>query len=323
MRFLGNILIILFVVVSIYALRDDLQPVANKLGTIAHQVVLSVENASKESQSLLPQDTNTPKSEIHTPGPLNTLDPISSPSKTPITQTKPTATTPTPDTKGLTNNSIIYWTNQARKDNGNLAALTENSTLDGTALAKANDMFDKQYFEHTSPSGVTVATQMDAAGYGYIIIGENLALGDFASGKEIVDAWMNSPGHRANILQTHYKEIGVAVKKGTYQGRTVWIAVQHFGLSRDLCPAVNASLKPTIDINETHIKNLQADIDTRKQAIDGADNQFTAEYDKMVNEYNALVRDYNALVADTKTEIAQYNQTVEAYNTCIKTLQGN
>ncbi|MBI2506980.1 MAG: CAP domain-containing protein, partial [Candidatus Colwellbacteria bacterium] len=125
----------------------------------------------------------------------------------------------------LTRSGIILETNLQRQQNGS-GFLAENSTLDATAAEKANDMCAKQYFAHVSPSGIGAAELADSFGYDYISIGENLALGPFASDAALVEAWMGSPGHRANILNSRFTEIGVGVTKCIFEGSSVWLAVQ-------------------------------------------------------------------------------------------------
>ena len=123
----------------------------------------------------------------------------------------------------LTKVKVIAQTNIQRYDNGALLPLIENAQLDAAAKAKADDMFKKQYFEHISPSGVGPGQLVKSVGYDYLVVGENLILGNFASEQEMVQLWMNSPGHRANILNKRFSQIGVAVVKGTYKGQTAWI----------------------------------------------------------------------------------------------------
>ena len=137
----------------------------------------------------------------------------------------------------LTNSGVIKFTNLNRSGNGQLTALSENSLLDASAAYKLQDMFKKQYFEHISPSGVDPGTLVKSFGYDYIASGENLILGNFVNEKEVVQDWMDSPGHRANILNNRFADIGVAIVKGTYKGRVVWIGVQEFGLPLSACPA--------------------------------------------------------------------------------------
>ena len=78
----------------------------------------------------------------------------------------------------LTRTGVISATNEQRRLNG-AGGLRENTKLNAAAAEKVNDMFEEQYFEHESPSGVGPADLAKNAGYDYIIIGENLALGNF------------------------------------------------------------------------------------------------------------------------------------------------
>lgn len=110
----------------------------------------------------------------------------------------------------LTAAGIIEQTNAQRGDFGQ-SALKENEQLNQAALAKVKDMFAGQYFEHISPLGKGPADLAKAAGYLYVSIGENLALGNYKDDAALVEAWMNSPGHRANILDPRFTEIGIGV----------------------------------------------------------------------------------------------------------------
>lgn len=211
---------------------------------------------------------------------------------------------------------IVEYTNGARSLNGNLPALIENELLDRDAQIKLADMFANQYFEHVSPSGVAPADLAQRVGYAYVLVGENLALGDFSSDQDVVTAWMNSPGHRANILNSHYEEIGVAVGKGMYEGRMTWIAVQSFGMPLSSCPATDANLKAQIDANNTALVNLRTQLDVKKAQID-ATSPSDPNYNIYVGEFNAIVPQYNALVETNRTNVATYNAGVQAFNNCI------
>lgn len=129
----------------------------------------------------------------------------------------------------LDKDSIISETNVQRARNG-LPPLETNETLNKMAEAKAKDMFEKQYFEHVSPTNYDLEDLADDFDYKYLQVGENLLEGNFASEKELVQRWMDSPDHRHNILNAQFLEIGVAVIKGKYKGKTVWMAVQEFGV---------------------------------------------------------------------------------------------
>lgn len=116
-------------------------------------------------------------------------------------------------------NQVIQLTNQERAKNG-LPALAANWELSRVARYKANDMRDKNYFSHTSPTYGDPFTMMKNFGIAYRAAGENIAAGQ-ATAQEVVQAWMNSPGHRANILNRTYTEIGVGFAKGGSQ-RYYW-----------------------------------------------------------------------------------------------------
>ena len=107
---------------------------------------------------------------------------------------------------------IISLTNIERKKVG-LSELIKDPLLSKAAEIKLQDMFQKQYFQHVSPSGDSVSDVKTKTGYEYIVVGENLALGVFAGDAQVVAAWMASPGHK-NILDSRYQEIGLAVRTG-------------------------------------------------------------------------------------------------------------
>ncbi len=211
---------------------------------------------------------------------------------------------------------IIAQTNIQRYDNGQLPPLKENANLNAAAMAKAQDILKNQYFEHVSPSGVDPGQLVKAYGYDYIVSGENLILGNFADEKEVVQDWMDSPGHRANILNNRFTDIGVAIIKGTYQGRSVWVGVQEFGLPMATCKAPNTALKAQIDENKNRLNILSVQIEAKKQEIENT-NRRSPEYNALVDEYNQLVVTYNNLADATKTLIANYNAQINSFNQCV------
>ncbi len=215
----------------------------------------------------------------------------------------------------LLKSKIIAETNLQREENG-LPALAENEMLADAAAEKASDMFKKQYFEHVSPDGIGPAQLVQSYGYKYITTGENLILGNFESEKEVVASWMASPGHRANILNNRYTEIGVSVIKGTYNRETVWIGVQEFGLPLSACTEPNPSLKNQIDSYKTQLDNLSLEIDAKRNEINNT-NPRSAHYSQLIDEYNQLVSNYNSLAEETKQFISQYNAQVNDFNQCV------
>jgi len=225
----------------------------------------------------------------------------------------------------LTKEEIIKWTNYYREKNG-LPALRENKKLDNSALLKLQDMFLKHYFSHYSPEGKDVSYMIERAGYKFLTIGENLAMGNFKDDKDLVDAWMASPGHRANILNPNYREIGVAVLKGTFEGKETWISVQHFGLPLSVCAKPDLTLKEKIEENEKRLNEMESELMALKSEIPQTINPYMIfnrdEYLMKIENYNNLVSQYNSLLEETKSLIEKYNLEVNVYNSCVSGFVG-
>lgn len=126
----------------------------------------------------------------------------------------------------ITKSSLENFVNQTRQSIG-LKPLSENEKLNQAAQMKAQNMVQEQYFNHTSPSGVTPWFWFKQAGYSYKFAGENLAVGFYES-EEVYNAWLNSASHKANIVNPNYTEIGTAVLKG-FGSNSAIIVVQEFG----------------------------------------------------------------------------------------------
>ncbi len=131
------------------------------------------------------------------------------------------------EASSITASTVISLANTARTQGG-LNALTQNGLLTNAAQAKADDMLARQYFAHNTPTGETPWTFIKATGYSYLSAGENLAI-DFTEAESIQTAWMNSPGHRANIMNANFQEIGIGISKGMFNGHETTIVVQMFG----------------------------------------------------------------------------------------------
>lgn len=216
----------------------------------------------------------------------------------------------------LTIDGVTEATNVEREKQ-QLPLLKESAELNASAKMKAEDMLKNQYFGHNSPSGAGVADLAQSSGYDFIIIGENLALGNFKDDKALAQAWMESPGHRANILNANYKEIGVSVIKGEFEGEEVWLAVQHFGLPLSSCPAPNVALKQDIELNQDKIYVFQQRLEALEAEIENTARRPRAYYSQKVEEYNILVTEYNELVVESRTLVSRYNSQVEIFNQCV------
>lgn len=122
---------------------------------------------------------------------------------------------------------LVDLTNNARTAS-NEQTLTRNLILDIAAQLKADDMASAGYFSHTSPTGVTPWHWFDKAGYYFSYAGENLAI-NFTESSDVETAWLNSPTHKANIMNANFTEIGIATVDGMYQGHPTTYVVQMFG----------------------------------------------------------------------------------------------
>ena len=242
------------------------------------------------------------KKQISTPSPLRAPQP---------------AEVPAPSV-ALSRAGILADTNLQRKENGELPPLSENLVLDDIAEARLSDMFQKQYFAHVAPDGGSAETVAKSAGYDYIMLGENLALGNYAGDEGVVEAWMNSPGHRANILNSHYTELGVAAGEGKFGGEDTWLAVQVFGKPASACLTPDPNIKSAIDSAQSQLSELQAEILAERAQINALVPQNDpATYNQKVDEYNGLANQYNVLLTQTKPLVSIYNGEVGVFNRCI------
>lgn len=126
----------------------------------------------------------------------------------------------------VASSAMIDVTNQDRGSLG-LTPLRTSALLTRAAQEKADDMAAKGYFAHVSPEGLTPWHWMSDVGYQYVFAGENLAV-NFDDSAQVVQAWMNSPTHRANIVSQNFSEIGIATARGMYLGQESTFVVQMF-----------------------------------------------------------------------------------------------
>ncbi len=125
-----------------------------------------------------------------------------------------------------TSQEVIALANEDRAALG-LEPLNADEKLMQAAMDKARDMFEKGYWDHFGPNGESPWQFIKGEGYEYTMAGENLAKG-YTDANKMNQAWMESPGHRANIVKAEFNEIGVAVVDGTLEGQDVTLVVQMF-----------------------------------------------------------------------------------------------
>lgn len=151
--------------------------------------------------------------------------------------------------------SLLDNTNAQRSSNS-LSNLGLNAQLDQAAQAKANDMSARDYWSHNTPDGQTPWSFIAAAGYSYQTAGENLAYG-FDTAADTVTGWMNSPEHRANILNTAYEEVGFGIaSSANYQGsgpETIIVAMYAEPVGAPVAASAGSTPAPAAPVKSTPV----------------------------------------------------------------------
>jgi len=162
----------------------------------------------------------------------------------------------------IAKSALESFVNQTRESNG-LKPLAESAKLNQAAQLKAENMVANNYFNHTSPSGISPWYWFTKVGYNYKYAGENLAIGFFDS-QEVYQAWLNSPEHRANIVNPNYTEVGTAVLSGFGSNNTI-VVVQEFGSQKTAVKPTTVATKTTI-ITQTQKSNVKVSTDKNSSA---------------------------------------------------------
>lgn len=127
----------------------------------------------------------------------------------------------------ISSQKLLLLVNQKRAASG-LPPLILNEKLSLAAIDKAKDMFAKNYWAHDSPDGETPWVFIKRSGYNYVYAGENLARG-FDNTDNVVNAWMASAKHKANLLSQNYRDVGFAIEVGKFNGEETVLVVQELG----------------------------------------------------------------------------------------------
>ncbi|MBW1598589.1 CAP domain-containing protein [Streptomyces sp. JJ38] len=179
-------------------------------------------SSPEASPSRAPSPSTSP-SPTTSPSPSPTPTP-EKPSPSPSRPTPPPA--PEPPAPPSTGEEVESLVNAERAKAG-CGPVRTNSRLAEAALAHSRDMAARSFFDHTNPDGEDPGDRITAAGYQWSRYGENIARGQ-RTASEVVEGWMNSPGHRANILNCSFEEMGIGRHTGS--GGPWWTQV--FGTSR-------------------------------------------------------------------------------------------
>lgn len=181
-----------------------------------------------------------------------------------------------------------------------------NPALVAAAQLKANDMASKGYFAHVSPTGIDPWYWFKQAGYKYVRAGENLGV-NFSDSKDLHTAWMNSPGHRANIVNANYSEIGIATAKGIYKGQEAIFVVQLFGQP--------AKPKPLLAVNTTSAQTIPKTTRTPTSSVGAKPTPKPSPSPTPVKTVEAAADsshvDFVALAVNDDTPIPSTNQPIQ------------
>lgn len=176
----------------------------------------------------------------------------------------------------VTNEMIIDLSNKERMQAG-ITSLVQNERLNQAAQGKAEDLLKAQIFEHNI-GGKKFSAWVLEKDYNYSYVGENLAI-DFITSEGIIKAWISSEDHKKNLLSSNYKEIGVAVLEGTFQGQNTILVVQIFG----------AQLKPLIP---DEILKREERLEPRGEVLSANENFLGS---KILKEENYLEKTFSFL----------------------------
>lgn len=191
---------------------------------------------------------------------------------------------------------LVDLANEERQDFG-VRKLSVNPQLVEAAQLKADDMAKNSYFAHTSPAGVDPWHWFGEAKYNFKYAGENLAV-NFNDSVKVANAWMDSPTHKANILNYRFTEVGIAQSEGFYKGKKTIFVVQMFGR-----PTVKASNMSTISTPVVIAQNTQEPEDSNvpeQTSVQGQKAEVAEQFDE---DYQTLELTAEPLSTEEEPEL--------------------
>ena len=227
----------------------------------------------------------------------------------------------------LSTEELVRHTNAYRTAQG-LPPLTMNPLLNKAALARAIDMQTHGYFDHQNPmTGLGPAEAIAATGYSARTATENIANGTWSSNQALVQVWIDSPSHRANILDPEVREIGMAlvqdhrVASGCRFVRLY--AVQLFGRPLSDCGklpsedehAALMAIEERLESLHTQLRAMQIELDDMQAQIERAESRMQAN--QWIQQRNQRVTDFNHLVAASNQVQETLAERVDAFNAAI------
>jgi hypothetical protein len=235
--------------------------------------------------------------------------------------------------KALTPEEVVRHTNEFRGAHG-LPPLTLNPALSAAAQARALDMKTHRYFAHQNPdTGEGPVEAIEAVVYVAKVSAENIAKGHWRSDQALVQGWIDSPGHRANILNPEVREIGIGLLRdgGIAAGRPVahLYAVQLFGRPLSDCgerPSERDStaiqeVDARLQLLNERLRDRRRELDALQASIDRANDH--TERNRLIRTRNQHVGEFNQLVAEARgvqdtlaVMVESFNAKVADFNAC-------
>ncbi len=188
---------------------------------------------------------------------------------------------------------VIDETNIARAE-ASLGALQHSNLLDEVAALKAADMAKNSYFAHWSPTGISPWYWFEQAGYSYSHAGENLAV-HFTDSDKVVEAWLNSPTHRENIMNSNYTEIGIGTARGQFEGKDTVFVVQVFGSPAAVAPVENRAS----NLGEEVASDLPGEVAAAGEpTVAGVESDNQAEIETTMSDESVSITDEGTVVRE-------------------------
>ena len=204
---------------------------------------------------------------------------------------------------------IVDLTNEERSSY-DVVDLERNATLDFAARLKAQHMAQNQYFSHYAPDGTSPWHWFSVAEYAFVHAGENLAI-HFSDSDAVVDAWMNSPTHKANIINGNFTEIGVGTAQGVYEGYQTVYVVQLFGdpARQQIAGAVETSEPATPVVAEEVIVETETVVEDTVPVIAAAEE--IVEFIENDEVVLSSERDPIDVITELPEEVPESNVAIE------------
>ncbi|QQR82536.1 CAP domain-containing protein [Candidatus Campbellbacteria bacterium] len=210
---------------------------------------------------------------------------------------------------------LVDLANKDREGDG-LSDLTVSPILEEAARMKAEHMAANEYFAHTSPDGLNPWYWFYRAGYNFVNAGENLAV-NFVDSGDVEKAWMNSPGHRANIMNGLFTEIGIAAVPGHYKGKKTIFVVQLFGTPARVAtplsaqePLPQSTLGNTQEVQGATV--VQVESNTSSASVQPTESAPVATQDISLAQERIPAQGTNTAGASAQNEVMPVERIVHA-----------